>query len=560
MMQVKIKNRHFDYKVVADLEKNKVHPLLAKVYAARGVSCIEDLNLSLSELYSPNLLKDAAKAGVILADALQAQKRILIVADYDCDGATACALALRVLRRYQANIDFLVPSRDLGYGLTPALVEMAAAKNPDLLLTVDNGISSLEGIYEAKRRGWTVIVTDHHLIGDQLPDADAIVNPNQPECDFPSKNLSGVGVIFYTLLALRIELRKRGETVFPMDFVLDLVALGTVSDLVPLDKNNRILISEGLKRLRKKKTSPGIRALFGLANRSIEDASTEDLAFYLGPRINAAGRLTTMTVGIECLSEDDESSAFNYAFRLNKINQERKVLQTQTLQSAQAMLESIHLENVSSIVLFSEDWPAGVVGLVASYIKDEVNKPTIIFSRSKELLTGSGRSISSMNIRDAIDWVSKKNPGLVLKFGGHAAAAGLTIRQKDFSLFQKEFDNAVIQLGGDSLSSVTYLTDGQLENSYYNLDTAVTLRNRIWGSGFPAPLFDDYFEVLDLVVMKEKHLRITLKKEEKVFQSIFFNPPQLDLPKRIRVIYSLGLNEYLGKKSPKLLISYCEEA
>ena len=422
--------------------------LLARIYAARGIRSRSDIEYSLHALVPFTQLKNAQPMARILADAIAASKRLLIVGDYDADGATACAVGIRALRAFGAHVDYLVPNRfEYGYGLTPEIVQLAAAVKPaDFIVTVDNGIASLDGVAEAARLGIEVLVTDHHLAAADLPAARCIVNPNQPGCEFPSKSLAGVGVMFYVMVALRAELRDRG--VFRdkrepnLARLLDLVALGTVADVVPLDCNNRILVHAGLKRIREGRAHPGIRALYQAAARDPRRASAYDLGFLLGPRLNAAGRLTDMTLGIECLVTDSETRALEMANELDRLNRERRDIESEMHEDALDGLQEVADTDRYSLCLFQERWHQGVVGILASRLKERFHRPTIAFARGSDaLLKGSGRSISALHMRDALDLVSKRSPGLLQRFGGHAAAAGLSIRADDFEEFVTAFES-----------------------------------------------------------------------------------------------------------------------
>ncbi|MDR2688626.1 MAG: single-stranded-DNA-specific exonuclease RecJ, partial [Azoarcus sp.] len=490
------------------LQQQGLSPLLARLYAARGVVDAAELDDDLKNLIPPTALKGAGEAAALLADALAANARIVIVADYDCDGATACALGLRALQAFiaatasRARVDYLVPDRfTLGYGLTPAIVDLAAARfQPDLLVTVDNGIASLEGVFYARELGMAVLVTDHHLpavIDDaaRLPEADCIVNPNQPECAFPSKALAGVGVFFYVMLALRAELRARGafgERPQPnLAQYLDLVALGTVADVVKLDRNNRVLVSQGIKRMRTGKLTPGIAALLAATGRDPARLSTFDLGFILGPRVNAAGRLTDMGLGIECLTTDNMARALNLAQKLDELNRERKAIEADMQAQALALLEAIDLTDAPlALSLYDPGWHQGVVGLLAARVKDRTHRPVFAFARGEHgELKGSGRSIPGLHLRDALDLVSKRAPALLKRFGGHAAAAGVTLMEADFPEFQRHFAATVAELLPPEALTRQLETDGSLEAAYRTLATARLLEAQVWGQGFPAPLF-----------------------------------------------------------------------
>ena len=547
------------------LEYEGVHPLLARLYAARGIGRAEELDTSLAALLDPAQLKGAAEAATLLADAIAAKRRLLIVADYDCDGATACAVGVRALSAFGADVSYLVPNRfDYGYGLTPEVVRLAAERKPDIIITVDNGIASVEGVAEAKRLGIGTLITDHHLPGDELPAADCIVNPNQPGCGFPSKSIAGVGVMFYVMLALRAELRKRGAFSVSAEpnlaALLDLVALGTVADVVKLDRNNRILVAQGLARLRQGKMQPGLRALFRVAGRESDRASTFDLGFALGPRLNAAGRLSDMSLGIECLITDDLGRALNIAQQLDQLNRERRVIETDMQEQAQAFLATIDATERASLSLYDPAWHQGVIGILASRVKDKLHRPVIAFARGNEgELKGSGRSIAGLHLRDALDLVSKRAPGLLLRFGGHAAAAGLTLREADLGRFEALFEETVRGLVGPAELTRTIETDGALEAGWMSLESARMLEGEIWGQGFPAPLFSDEFAVEKQRILKDRHLKLTLRKGAARFEAIQFNFAD-SVPADVRAAYRLAVNEFNGMASVQLVLEHIEPA
>ncbi len=547
------------------LEYEGVHPLLARLYAARGIAHAADLDTALSALLDPSLLKGAAEAATLLADAISAKRRLLIVADYDCDGATACAVGVRALSAFGADVAYLVPNRfDYGYGLTPEVVRLAAERKPDVIITVDNGIASVDGVAEAKRLGISTLITDHHLPGDELPAADCIVNPNQPGCGFPSKSIAGVGVMFYVMLALRAELRKRGAFSVSAEpnlaALLDLVALGTVADVVKLDRNNRILVAQGLARIRQGKLQPGLRALFRVAGRESERASTFDLGFALGPRLNAAGRLADMSLGIECLVTDDLGQALNIAQQLDQLNRERRSIETDMQEQALALLEGIEAAGRASLSLYDPAWHQGVVGLLASRVKDKLHRPVIAFARGNAgELKGSGRSIPGLHLRDALDLVSKRAPGLLLRFGGHAAAAGLTLREEDLARFGELFEQAVQGLVSPADLTRTIETDGALEAGWMSLESARLLEREIWGQGFPAPVFSDEFQVDKQRIFKDRHLKLTLRKGAAHFEAIQFNFAE-SAPPIVRAAYRLAVNEFNGLASVQLVLEYIEPA
>jgi single-stranded-DNA-specific exonuclease len=547
------------------LEYEGVHPLLARLYASRGIAHAADLDTALSALLDPSLLKGAAEAATLLADAIAAKRHLLIVADYDCDGATACAVGVRALRAFGADVSYLVPNRfDYGYGLTPEVVRLAAERTPDIIITVDNGIASVEGVAEAKRLGISTLITDHHLPGDELPAAECIVNPNQPGCGFPSKSIAGVGVMFYVMLALRAELRKRGAfNASPepnLAALLDLVALGTVADVVKLDRNNRILVAQGLARIRQGKMQPGLRALFRVAGRESERASTFDLGFALGPRLNAAGRLADMSLGIECLVTDDLGQALNIAQQLDQLNRERRSIETDMQDQALTLLEGIEATERASLALYDPAWHQGVVGLLASRVKDKLHRPVIAFARGNDgELKGSGRSIPGLHLRDALDLVSKQAPGLLLRFGGHAAAAGLTLREENLGRFEALFEQVVQGLVSPADLTRSIETDGALEAGWMSLESARMLEGEIWGQGFPAPVFSDEFDVEKQRILKDRHLKLTLRKGAARFEAIQFNFAE-GVPPVVRAAYRLAVNEFNGLASVQLVLEHIEPA
>ncbi|RTZ48267.1 single-stranded-DNA-specific exonuclease RecJ [Candidimonas sp. SYP-B2681] len=568
MVTPKLSNRLGNDLATQALEAAGVHPLLARLWAARGVNQSSETLLIWSALIPPGKLTHIQLAATILADAITARKRLLIIADYDCDGATACAVGIRALRSMNAVVDFLVPNRfETGYGLSPAVVELALkhhAGKPDILITVDNGIASVDGVEAATAAGIDVVITDHHLPGDTLPQALAIVNPNQPGCGFPSKNLAGVGVIFYLMLALRAELRERG--VYPpdggprLDMLADLVALGTVADVVKLDANNRLLVTQGLQKMRNGRMQPGIRALFAVAGREPRQASGFDLGFALGPRINAAGRLADMSIGINCLITDDEAHALDLARQLDAMNQERRGIETTMREEALAAIEASSPIIGATVCVYNPDWHQGVVGLVASRLKETYWRPTLAFARSDTgELRGSGRSIPDVHLRDVLDLVSKRYPGIILKFGGHAMAAGLTLREDAYDVFINGFDAAVIELSGRTSFDPVIETDGSLESGYANADVAGLLQQQVWGAGFPAPIFRDTFHVRQQRLLKEKHLKLNLERGHQRFDAIWFNHSDM-LPEFADVAYRLDQNVWNGVISAQLIIEYACEA
>jgi single-stranded-DNA-specific exonuclease len=553
-----------------------MHPLLAKLYAARRIRSAEELDYGAARLHAPELLKSIDNAATLLADAIAARKRLLIIADYDADGATACAVGIRALRSFGADVDYLVPDRfKLGYGLTPELVDLAASSarggRPDLIITVDNGIASVEGVARAKALGIATLITDHHLPGAELPQAECIVNPNQPGCGFPSKALAGVGVMFYVMLALRSELRKRNAFAEKQEINLgaltDLVALGTVADVVPLDANNRNLVAQGLKRLRAGRGKAGLTALLRAAGRPVAEASSFDLGFILGPRLNAAGRLADMSVGIECLITDDEARAANIAQELDRLNRERRKIEAGMLEQALLFIKDIPVEKVGSS-FYNQDWHQGVVGILASRMKDRLHRPVVCFARGAEgarpVLKGSGRSIAGLHLRDCLDLVAKRAPGLILRFGGHAQAAGLTIGEDGYERFAAAFESALDEMLPAEARLRTIETDGSLDAPHFTLEIARMLEAQIWGQGFPQPLFCDTFDVETRRVVGERHLKLMLKKEGRRYEAMCFNALENEAsardsqPNRIRAAYRLGVNEFNGMKNVQINVEHFE--
>ncbi|CAM8648285.1 RecJ Single-stranded DNA-specific exonuclease [Oxalobacteraceae bacterium] len=560
----RIVSRPYAVRQAEMLAQQGMHPVMARLMAARGLTEAKQLSTALDALIAPAGLLHIDKAAQFLADAIDAGKKMVIVADYDCDGATACAVALRGLRALGAHVDYIVPNRfEYGYGLTPEIVALTAqAKSPDIIITVDNGIASIDGVAEATRRGMDVVITDHHLPGDALPDAAVIVNPNQPGCGFPSKNLAGVGVMFYTLLALRAELRRRGRFDASnqprLDALLDLVALGTVADVVRLDANNRILVAQGLSRIRSGRAHPGIAALFSVAGRDVRKATPFDLGFAAGPRLNAAGRLADMSLGIECLLTDDTGRAWEIARQLDNINRERRDIEAGMQEAALASLEDIDVQDNATLCLFNPDWHQGVIGIVASRLKEKFYRPTLTFAPAGDgMIKGSGRSIPEFHLRDALDLVSKRAPTLIDKFGGHAMAAGLSLREENFA----EFSSAFEAVGREWLSSAALEhvveTDGSLESAYFSLDFIALLETQVWGQGFAPPVFCDEFRVMNQRVLKERHLKLQLERAGRQFDAIWFNHAD-SLPARARIAYRLDANEFNGRTQVQLMVEFAE--
>ncbi|HEY4073096.1 MAG TPA: single-stranded-DNA-specific exonuclease RecJ [Herbaspirillum sp.] len=563
---IRINVRRYAVRDAEKLIRDGVHPVLARVFAARGLLDAKELNSELSGLIPPSGLLHIDAAAVYLADAIAAGKKMVIVADYDCDGATACAVGLRGLRALGAQVDFIVPNRfEYGYGLTPEIVALAVReKAPDVIVTVDNGIASIDGVAEAARLGIDVVITDHHLPGDRLPAARVIVNPNQPACGFPSKNLAGVGVMFYVLLALRAELRRRNvfdqQTQPKLDNLLDLVALGTVADVVKLDANNRILVAQGLKRMRAGRMHPGVAALFRAAGREARRATPFDLGFALGPRLNAAGRLADMSLGIECLTTDDEGRAWAIAQQLDEINRTRREIEAGMQDTALSLLDNFSPQDSMTISVFDASWHQGVIGIVASRLKDKFYRPTITFAPGDDgWIKGSGRSIAGFHLRDALDLVSKHAPTLIDKFGGHAMAAGLTIRADAFDAFSAAFEAVGrAQLTSDQLERVVE-TDGMLEDAYYSTQFIALMDGHVWGQGFAPPVFSDRFRVLSQRILKEKHLKLLLEKDGRKYDAIWFGHTDA-LPDHARVAFRLDANEFNGVTKVQLMVEHAEPA
>jgi len=559
-----------------------VHPVLQRIYAARGLQQDTELDLALHKLLPPAALLNMAQAVELLWQCLQQQKRILIVADFDADGATSCALGLLCLRAFGfRHVDYLVPNRfEYGYGLTPEIVEVARTRQPDLIITVDNGIASNEGIALARECGIDVLVTDHHLPGATLPDATCILNPNQPHCTFPSKALAGVGVVFYLLTALRALLREKnwfaGQGLREPNMLayLDLVALGTVADVVPLDANNRILVKHGLQVIRSGRARPGILALLEVGGRNPGTSVASDLGFAVGPRLNAAGRLDDMSQGIECLLCDDAFTARNMALELDALNKDRKLIEQDMQAMALQHLRQLDLqiEDRLSICLYDPAWHQGVIGILASRIKERLHRPVLIFADAgldtdgTPVIKGSARSIAGVHIRDLLDAVATHNPGLLSRFGGHAMAAGLSLRQQDFAAFSLALEREVQALASPELFLRETLTDGTLDAGCLSLEFAMLLRDAgPWGQLFPEPVFHGEFDVVSARILGGKHLKLVLKAQadSQLVDAIAFNiEPTLlaQQGKRVKVLYKLDLNEFRGQSSPQLLIekfSYC---
>lgn len=547
------------------LERAGVHPLLARLYAGRGIEGPEQLDYRLSALLDPARLKGIDAAAALLADAIERRSTITVVADYDCDGATACATAIRGLRLLGADAGYLVPNRRSdGYGLTPQIVRAAAQRQTRLLITVDNGIASLEGVAEARRLGMLTLITDHHLPAAQLPEADAVVDPNQPGCAFPSKNLAGVGVMFYVLLAARAELRRRGffaaRAQPNLANLLDLVALGTVADVVPLDHNNRLLVAQGLERIRAARGQPGVRALMQVAGRDPAHASTFDLGFAAGPRLNAAGRLADMGLGIDCLVSDDPARALNLARSLDELNRERRAIEAGMQAEAAAMVDRLQTGEGAAATLFDPAWHLGVIGLLAGRIRERIHRPVIVFARAEGgELRGSGRSIRGLHLRDALDRIAKRDPALIRRFGGHAAAAGVTIAQCDLARFEAAFEEVAGSLLGAAELERRIETDGALASGHYSLGTVRMIEREVWGQAFAAPLFDDEFTVENQRLLQDRHLRLALRHAGARMQAIVFNRAE-PVPERMHAAFRLAANEYNGLTDLQLVLEHIEPA
>lgn len=565
-MSAIFRTRDFDPAAARRLAQLGIPGPLARALAARGVCTQADLDLSTGGMQAPGGMAQLDAAADLLADAIGKQRRLLVVADYDCDGATACAVAVRGLRALGArHVDYLVPNRfEYGYGLTPELVELAAQRRPELLITVDNGIASIEGVARANALGIDVLITDHHLPGEALPPARAIVNPNQRGCGFASKHLAGVGVMFYVLLQLRARLRERGlmsEGTQPrLDGLLDLVALGTVADLVRLDRNNRILVHGGLERMRRGKAAPGILALFRVAGRDPRCARASDLGFALGPRINAAGRLDDMTQGIACLLSDDPDQALRLAQGLDELNRERRQIEADMQLQAKADLDALdrdgpgEVERRRTITMFREDWHPGLVGLIAARIKERHHRPTIAFARADgNRLRGSGRSIDGVHLRDTLERVTRNEPALVERFGGHAMAAGLTIAHDALERFARAFELAAQQTTEPGLYARSVEVDGPVQPAEITPSLVEATAGLVWGQGFPEPLYAGDFEVLEQRLLKDAHLKLTLGWEGRRWPAIWFRRVQ-PLPDRARLAFRPVIDEYRGERRLALQI------
>ena len=546
----------FDALIAANID-----PRMARLYAARGVNGVSDLNHELKSMLAPGELAHINDAAILLADAIKADKRLLIVADYDADGATACAVGMRALSAMGAKVEYIVPNRfEYGYGLTPEIVALAAGRDPHIIITVDNGIASVEGVAEANRRGIQVLVTDHHLPGQSLPDAAVIVNPNQVGDTFASKNLAGVGVIFYTMLALRAELRKRnhfdGKFEPNLADLLDLVALGTVADVVRLDHNNRVLVEQGLQRIRAGRVNRGMRALMQVAGRDPTRASTYDLGFVVGPRLNAAGRLTDMALGIECLLADNDNAALDLATKLDRLNRERRVIEADMKEGAMISLEAVDVGGRYSLSLYDRAWHQGVVGILASRVREKYHRPVIAFaSDGSGALKGSGRSIKGFHMRDALDLVTKHHAELISKFGGHAMAAGLTIAESALGDFTDAFEAAARALMSPADLAERLETDGTLPASDLDFAFVTAIDAQVWGQGFVAPSFTGAFKVVEQRVVGEKHLKLKLSMGGVTFDAMRFGSANA-LNTSIDAVFRPSINDFRGNKTLQLLVDH----
>ena len=561
----RILSRTYDPHAAERLARAGFLPPIARALAARGISEASDLEQEWQGMIPPAMLEGTREAAERLAAAREKGEHVTIVADYDCDGATACTVGLRGFQMLGISASYFVPDRVVhGYGLTPNVVDIVAARDPkpSLIVTVDNGISSVPAVDRARELGIDVIVTDHHLPGPELPRAVSIVNPNRADSVFPSKNLAGVGVIYYVLLALRALLRERGvydaKTQPRLDQLVDFVALGTVADVVKLDKNNRILVSQGLRRIRSGRTHAGLEALFAIAGKDTHTSGVRDFGFAVAPRINAAGRLGTMESGIECLLSDDPSRALAFADNLNSINAERRELEGEMQQAAEAALEAVDLDHRATFSLYNPDFNEGVVGLVAARLKERIHRPVIAFAPTENHeLKGSGRSIPGIHLRDMIDLVSKALPGVVIRFGGHAMAAGLSIRPESLKEFQEAFEEVVRTHCDASVFERVVLTDGGLAPDEITENLCTEIDRQIWGQGFEAPLFANEFTVLNQTLLKDAHLKLQLGLGGQRFEGIFFRHRE-PLPMQAKIAYRPAINEYRGRRTVQLVAEAAE--
>ena len=558
--------RACDASAVATLSAAGLSPLMARLYASRGIASTASLGAGLSDLLPPERLTGAAAAGELLADAIAARQRVLVVGDYDCDGATGVSVGVLGLRMLGAVADYLVPNRfEYGYGLSPEIVDTALVHprlgRPDVLVTVDNGIASLDGVAHARRQGLRVLVTDHHLAGPVLPDADVVVNPNQPGCAFPSKHLAGVGVMFYVLLATRAAMRRRGafggDAGPPLQELLDLVALGTVADVVRLDANNRLLVAAGLKRMRSGRTRPGLAALLQHAGREARSVGCRDLGFVVGPRINAAGRLSDISVGVECLLADDADLAAELAARLDTMNRERREIETDMREEAMDAMRDIASDR-RSIVAFRPNWHQGVVGLVAARLRERFTRPAFAFARDERtpgILKGSGRSIPGLHLRDALDLLDRREPGVMIRFGGHAMAAGLTLHEAQLARFEQALEQAAGEMADPSCFSPVIETDGALTAEELCVASVAEIEHGVWGQGFPAPLFCDRFHVLSQRLIKDRHLKLELALGRRRLSAIAFGRIE-PLGDEAVLAFELQRDDWQGRNDVSLLVRH----
>lgn len=586
MIKKTIKHRHTEMTSEVEQQLSNYPEKIRNILSSRGITSSADLEYSLSGLIPPSNLLNVEKAAAILFQSIKSNQSILVIGDFDADGATSSALMMKSLSQLGAkHINFLVPDRfKFGYGLSVKLVEKAAESNPDIIVTVDNGIANHAGVDKANELGIKVIITDHHLAAETLPNAEVIVNPNQPDDDFPSKHLAGVGVAFYLMLALRAEMRKSGwfkdQNINEPNLAeqLDLVALGTVADVVVLDKNNRILVEQGLRRIRQGHCSPGITALLQVAKRTPSKCQSSDLGFAVGPRLNAAGRLDDMQIGINCLLATSSNDAISLAHRLDSLNRQRREIEGDMLDQAKQDLEAYFASDQAkemnnedarptTLCLFDAKWHQGVIGILASRVKDKINRPVIIFAKDEgsEFIKGSARSVKGVHIRDVLALVDSRHPGMIEKFGGHAMAAGLTIKESSFKEFARLFHDYTLQQVNERLSdgiSDNIDTDGELNLDDMSMNFANQLKNvGPWGQGFPEPLFDDDFKVVSQRVVGEKHLKLVLEKDGEMFDAInFFFDESIELidDSKVHAIYKLDINEFRGNQSLQLMVDQLE--
>ena len=559
-----VRQRPINESALSVLTNEGVDRLMARLYSSRDVHSLSEVQTQKKALLSWRLLKGAYEASCLLADAILAKEHIVIVADYDSDGATSCAICYQAIKSLGGWIDFAVPNRFVhGYGLTAPVVEFVMKDfNPSVIVTVDNGISSFDGIDLAKKYGVKVVVTDHHLPGDRIPAADVIVNPNQPGCNFPSKNMAGCGVAFYVMAALREEMKSRGavpEDAEPIQTLLDYVAIGTIADVVKLDENNRLLARLGLDRIRYGKAHPGVAALFTVARRSMPRATSKDIGFAIGPRINAAGRLEDMSIGIKCLISNNFQEALELGLRLDDLNTERKNIEAGMQEEATQQLWCGEVK--SAICVYNQDFHEGVIGIVAGRIKEREHRPTIVFARAQEegMIKGSGRSIPGFHFRDALDLIYKKKPSLLSKFGGHAMAAGLSIKEKDFDEFREEFEVIAKKLLTEDILERYVLSDGEIPVDWINLDFAEKLATEVWGQGFPEPQFSGRFNIKSQKLIKDQHLKLELERDGVAFDAMWFFQSEIFKTNQIDVVFTIEPGEYRGDMFVQMQIVQAKE-